>query len=123
MCRRVSGAAYVTWLTVLRERVELGGKLGGELAWFASSEHGARGFCPVCGTHVVARSEHYARYYDIPAGTLDQPDRVRPVRHVFAADRVDWHPLDWSLPAHGGDAHSPLLEPPKADAGGREQGG
>ena len=115
-----------------------GGEERTELAWFDRS--GAptgtvwepKGYVGVAlsndGTKLLAGfpgdgSERHIWLYDIPAGTLDQPDRVRPVRHVFAADRVDWHPLDWSLPAHGGDAHSPLLEPPKADAGGREQGG
>ena len=119
MCRRVSGAAYVTWVTVLRERVAW----EGEPAWFASSEHGARGFCATCGTHVLARSAHYERYYDIPAGTLDQPDRVRPLRHVFAVDRVGWHELDWSLPAHAADAGSSLIEPPNAVSGAKERGG
>lgn len=117
MCRRVSGAAFVTWLTVLRERVTL----RGEPVWFASSETGSRGFCETCGTHVVARSAHYERYFDIPAGTLDEPDRVHPSRHVFAADRVGWHELDRSLPAHAGDARSPLVEPGASATGRKER--
>lgn len=118
LCRRVSGAACVTWLTVVRDRV----MLQGAPVWFASSETGARGFCPTCGTHVLARSAHYERYFDVPAGTLDEPNRVRPTRHVFAADRVGWHELDWSLPAHAADARSPLIERAAPVVAKEEQG-
>jgi hypothetical protein len=106
LCRRVSGSAYVTWLTVLRRLVTI----EGEPVWFSSSDHGARGFCASCGTHVLAVSSHYEKYFDIPAGTLDEPNRIHPTRHVFAADRVAWHELDWSIPAHSAGANSPLIE-------------
>lgn len=113
MCRRVSGAPYVTWMTVKRDRVTV----SGEPAWFDSSASASRGFCPRCGTHVLARSEHYERYYDIPAGTLDEPQNVRPERHVFANYKVGWLTIDDDLPLYGEDGMSSPLS-----AGARREG-
>ncbi|MEX2520094.1 MAG: GFA family protein [Paracoccaceae bacterium] len=107
MCRRVSGAPFVTWATVRRNTVEL----TGTPSWLRSSDSGARGFCPGCGGHVVARSDHYERYFDIPAGTLDDPAAAPPERHVFANYKLGWLRLGDDLPAHGEDARSPLLAP------------
>jgi hypothetical protein len=106
LCRRVSGAAFVTWLTVRKDLVAI----SGEPAWYASSTWGRRGFCRVCGTHVLAGSQHYERYWDITAGSLDEPDLVNPVRHVFAGDKVKWFDIADALPAHVEDARSALLE-------------
>lgn len=105
LCRRVSGAPYVTWLTVKKDRLEF----TGDLNWFESSQWGSRGFCPACGTHVLARSEHYDRYWDITAGSLDTPDRIAPDRHVFATSKVRWVQLNDSLPAHTGDGTTPTI--------------
>lgn len=105
LCRRVSGAGFVTWLTVRKDRVTL----TGTPAWHASSAWARRGFCATCGGAVLAGSDHYERHWDITAGSLDDPDAIRPDRHVFAADRVTWIEIADALPAHGADAASPLL--------------
>ncbi|QIE55012.1 GFA family protein [Pikeienuella piscinae] len=105
MCRRASGAPFVIWMTVLKDRVTF----EGAPRWRESSESGARGFCAACGTHVAARSDHYERYYDIPAGTLDEPAAAPPQRHVFAAFRLPWVALDDGLPAYEEDARSALI--------------
>ena len=104
LCRRVSGAPFFTWLTVKKDRVTI----TGDPIWYASSDWGARGFCPTCGTHVLARSSHYQRYWDITAGSLNAPDCISPERHVFIADKVAWIDITDALPAHVGDATSPL---------------
>lgn len=106
MCRRASGAPFVIWLTAKRDRVTF----DAAPRWRESSPEGARGFCPDCGTHVAARSSHYERYYDIPAGTLDAPEATPPERHVFAAYRLPWVSLDDGLPAYGDDAFSGRID-------------
>ena len=103
MCRSVSGAGFLTWLTVRKDRTAIDGELG----WYTSSDWGRRGFCQTCGTHVAAGSDHYPRHWDIPAGTLDAPGAVTPERHVFADDKVDWIDISDDLPVHGGDATTP----------------
>ncbi|WP_428248186.1 GFA family protein [Ferrovibrio sp.] len=105
LCRRVSGAAFVTWLTARRDTVSL----SGNLVWYASSERGRRGFCPHCGSHVVSSSTDYDRYYDITAGSLDHPEAIRPQRHVFAHYQIGWLQLADDLPHHGEDGRSPVI--------------
>jgi hypothetical protein len=105
LCRRVSGAPFVTWLTVRKDKMAI----TGDLLWYGSSDWGSRGFCPACGTHLVGRSEHYERYWDITAGSLDTPECIRPERHVFAGDKVAWLDITDTLPAHVGDATTPLV--------------
>ena len=105
LCRRISGAAYVTWLTVKKDRMAI----NGDLVWYPSSEWGARGFCPACGTHVVGRSDHYERYWDVTAGSLDATDGISPERHVFVGNKVAWIVISDTLPAHAGDAASPIV--------------
>lgn len=103
LCRRVSGAAFVTWVTVRRDSFAL----TGELTWYESSEWGRRGFCAACGTHVVSGSTEYLRYYDVTAGSLDDPNLIAPERHVFANYKLDWVELADDLPRHGESGHVP----------------
>ncbi len=108
LCRRVSGAGFLTWLTAKKETVTV----TGNPVWYPSSAWAERGFCAACGTHVLARSDHYRRYWDITAGSLDEPQRISPERHVFAGDKVTWIDITDTLPAHVGDATSPLCRQP-----------
>lgn len=101
LCRRASGAPFVTWVTVRRDHFIL----SGEPVWYASSAWGRRGFCPECGTHVLSGSTDYPRYYDVTAGSLDDPNQVSPDRHVFADYKVDWISLADDLPRHGESGH------------------
>jgi hypothetical protein len=105
MCRRATGAALAAWATVARANVAV----SGELQWYDSSTHGRRAFCPACGSPVLATSTHYAKYYDITVGTLDDPAMVPPARHVFAAYRLPWLEDAAALPAHTEDGRSPVL--------------
>jgi len=107
LCRKSTGAAFATWLTVRQTAVQL----QGELRWYQSSEHGRRGFCAVCGSPLLSMSDHYAKYYEITAGSLDDCAAIEPTRHVFAAYRVPWLDQAPELPAHSDDSRSPLVAP------------
>lgn len=62
------------------------------LAWFASSDKAARGFCRECGASLFWRPG-FASYTAIAAGTLDQPTGLRLVRHIFTDDKPDWYEI------------------------------
>ena len=113
LCRRASGAAFVTWLTVLAERFAI---IEGDLRRYRSSDHGWRGFCPRCGTPIASGSSRYSRYVEVTAGSLDAPERIAPERHVFWPDHLRWLAIDDGLPRHGEDARSPVVEDPGAGA-------
>ena len=89
ICRRASGAAFVTWATVARDDLEVRGRV----RWFRSSRMALRGSCPVCGSHLFFAQEidesavaaelpladapptdpHGATTIDVTVATLDEP--------------------------------------------------
>jgi len=101
MCRRVHGAAYVTWFTLpkTQSRVTAG---EGELVRHQSSDHGVRSFCRRCGSALFFESGHRQEQVDIPlanmAGAIDRP----PQFHIFFDDRAEWVEVNDSLPRLGG---------------------
>ena len=99
VCRRSSGAAHTTWITVPRAAFEL---VRGEPATFKSSEHGERQFCPSCGSQLTFCSTSDPDEIDITLGTLDTPQSFRPDRHIHTISRLPWLHLDEDLPCYPG---------------------
>jgi hypothetical protein len=99
-CRKASGAAMLTWLTVKQ----------GEFTWLRGepkryryeSEHYPapveRLFCENCGSQLGWHCLDDGTV-DITAGSLDDPGVIDPQRHVFARGRVHWLQLADDLPS------------------------
>ena len=100
MCRRNHGAGYVTWVAAGAFGFEV---TAGEdqLTVYQSSTHGTRTFCTVCGTSLFCVNEQHPEIVDIPLANFDGPIDRPPEAHYYLADRVDWVPLDESLPDLG----------------------
>ena len=117
ICRRASGAPFVTWATVERSEIEV----TGELRWFRSSRNARRGSCPTCGSQLffaleVDESADAAGLplaeappadprggvtIDIAVATLDDPDLVRPTRNIWVGSRLGFvRGFDATLPDH-----------------------
>jgi hypothetical protein len=117
ICRRASGAPFVTWATVARDDLFV----AGEVRWFRSSTLARRGFCPTCGTQLFFAQEiaaaaeaaalplaeappadpHGAATIDVTVASLDAPDAVRPTRNIWVGSRLAFlHGFDASLPDH-----------------------
>ncbi len=117
ICRRASGAAFVTWATV--ERRDLA--VTGQLRWYRSSRLAERGSCPVCGSPLffaqaidddpAAAALPLAEAppsdprghltIDVAVATLDDPDRVRPTRNIWVGSRLAFlRGFDATLPDH-----------------------
>ena len=73
---------------------------------------GTLAFCPACGSQVISGSAHYARYVEVTAGTLDNPEAVAPDRHVFWPDRLKWVTRMDGLPCHVEGANSARVGEP-----------
>lgn len=100
MCRRNHGAGYVTWVVADASGFEVTrGK--GRLTTYASSSHGTRSFCSVCGSSLFCTNDAHPEIVDIVLanfdGDLDRP----PQGHYYLDDRIDWLPIDETLPAVG----------------------
>ena len=100
ICRRTSGAAFVTWFSVAREAYVL---TSGEPSSFASSEEGTRTFCPRCGTPLTFSTRRLPAEIDVTAASLDEPSRVPPRADIHVGTKVPWVVLDERLPSYPAD--------------------
>ena len=87
MCRRTSGAAYVSWLVVPKDRFKY---TGAEPTLLQSSAHGRRYFCAACGTPVVCLVDSHPDNVDITVGSLDAPDAIVPSFEFYTDTKLPW---------------------------------
>jgi hypothetical protein len=101
MCRRSHGAAYVTWFVVRRDQFSF--KHGEDkLIRFASSDHGTRSFCRVCGSSLFCESTHHPERIDIVLANMKAAIGIEPQAHIYFDCRADWVRVEDSLPRLGG---------------------
>ncbi len=94
MCRRFSGAAFLTHVHFPVEHFEW---LGGKPTVYRSSGWGGRGFCPACGSSITMHEDVLTDRVQVTLGSLDRPDDAPPDDHVWFRDRVKWLRLDDDL--------------------------
>ena len=95
-CRRHTGAPLVGWVIFRKEQLEA----SGELATYASSEHGRRQFCPSCGTSLFYLNDVvFEGLVDVQTATLDDPDAVPPTEQVQLAESIGWMKSAHALPS------------------------
>jgi hypothetical protein len=109
MCRRASGALFVSWATV--DRSAFAWKTD-EPSYFRSSRHARRSFCSKCGTSLTWESYADGRLtesIDLAIGSLDDPNAVSPTEHIWAAEQVGCLRFADGLPRRAGDTKSDSL--------------
>ena len=97
MCRRSSGAAFITAAAYPAAAVR---REAGELTWYQSSPEASRGSCARCGNWSSRR-----RGEDVwlTVGTFDEPENVTPQEHHMAESQLPWvKQLDDGLPRDTG---------------------
>lgn len=97
MCRRSSGAAFVTWVGLDETRSDIRDP-SDRLRWYESSHQAERGFCGRCGSTLFFRSARWAGELHVTLANFDCPVDRSPQAHVFWDTHVDWLRLD---PADG----------------------
>jgi hypothetical protein len=91
MCQKQHGAAAGSYANVASAGfvIEAGAELVTE---YASSDHGRRGFCRVCGSTLFWRSTSTPQRIAVTLGTLE-PAYVGPVEHELHTDtKPSWLP-------------------------------
>jgi hypothetical protein len=101
ICRRTSGAAFVTWCGVKEEQLALVDG-DGDLTTFASSADAQRQFCKRCGSHLFFRSKRWPGEVHFTLATVLSPEGLTPTVHVFWDDRTKWLEGSETLPHRGG---------------------
>jgi len=98
ICRRTSGAAFVTWFTVPRSGFRF---VAGEPARFKSTAKAVRSFCPQCGTQLTFEHEDFADQIDVTTCSLDNPEALPPRDHTWTRSKLSWIELADALPQYG----------------------
>jgi len=98
-CRRSSGAAFVTWFTVERDRFAW---TAGKPRQYLSSPGVTREFCGRCGTELTYANEKAAATIDVTLGSLDCAAGHPADRHIWVAEKLGWLQIDDHLPAYQG---------------------
>lgn len=98
ICRRTSGAAFVTWFSVHRSNFRF---VNGTPSEFRSTAKGTRRFCPRCGTHLTFEDENFPDQVDLTTCSLDDPGSVPPKSHIHVESKLAWVRLAGGLPLYG----------------------
>ena len=87
MCRRISGAAFVSWLAIPVPAFEY---TKGEPKKLISSSQGSRYFCQDCGTPIVCLLEDYPESIYVTICSLDKPQDFEPKVDIYVDDKLHW---------------------------------
>ena len=95
ICRRTTGAPFVTWVTVSRTAFRF---TDGEPTRFKSTDKGTRGFCATCGTQLTFEHRDFTDEIDVTTCSLDDPNAVPPKDHTRVSSKLRWIELADGLP-------------------------
>ena len=87
MCRRTSGAAFVSWIVVPKTNFRYTAHIPKTLE---SSLHGTRYFCDRCGTPVACVIDSHPDVIDVTICSLDNPDCVKPKIDIYTDTKLSW---------------------------------
>ena len=95
MCRRLSGAAFLTYVHFLIGAFTW---TKGEPTRYRSSSEAGRGFCDRCGSTLTMYETVLKDRVQVTLGSLDRPENVRPDDHVWTESQLAWLHIDDDLP-------------------------
>ncbi len=118
ICQRSAGSPVNVTARLPRAGFRL---LRGELKFYSHIALGERGFCPNCGSGLCYRplDKSWLDWIWVKVASLDEPERIRPQRHVGIESQMPWFEVHDELPRmasdEGGDptiAWATVVSPP-----------
>ncbi|HEY0512813.1 MAG TPA: GFA family protein [Thermoanaerobaculia bacterium] len=98
-CRHAHGAAFVTWVSVLRSGCQLSGRE--HLKWYQDTPTSRRGFCVNCGSPLLFIADRWPDDIHVALACIVSEVEISPKFHLSFDQRVAWFPFDDSLPRLG----------------------
>ena len=102
-CRRAGGGAFLTAAAFDPAKLVY---TKGEPKGYASSAQLTRTFCPECGTPLGYRYTD-GEAAGVWTGTLDDPEALKPMRHIWTSSQLSWLHLEDDLPRFAQGAARP----------------
>jgi len=98
-CRRATGSAFSIGVRADAKALRVvSGRVKGYIKTADSGNEITREFCPECGSPLFTRSPALPEFVFIKAGSLDDPEMVRPTHQIWADKAVPWAHIDDTLP-------------------------
>lgn len=98
-CRRATGCGHVSALIVPRAAARVTGTPKFAQTRTDSGHIASRGFCPDCGSHVLAGTGSAPELVAVFAGSLDDPEQFRPQMVIYHSRGPSWDHVDPALPS------------------------
>jgi hypothetical protein len=77
-------------------------EITGEVGWFDgiadSGNEVSRGFCPICGTQLFAKSSARPQFIVARVGSLDDPNLIAPSVSIWTSQAPEWALIHPELP-------------------------
>lgn len=96
-CQRAHGAAFVTFVGMEEQRVELHDP-DQLLRWHVAQEGGSRGFCSRCGSTMFFKAAAWPGELHIARALFTDPVDREPQSHAYYDTHVSWVTLGDDLP-------------------------
>lgn len=116
ICRRASGALFMTWVTVLSSGFEWirgnDNAASTEAQVYCSSSGAKRFFCRDCGTALAFQHEDTPQELDVTAGSLENNSEISADYHGFVGSKVAGIHVDEHLPSYEHDPPSDWIRQP-----------
>jgi hypothetical protein len=111
VCQYIAAGNASINLAFAREAVTLTGELRDFPLVADSGNHMHRRFCPRCGVHITSEAAERPHLLVLRAGTLDEPQRFRPLATIWVAEAPAWAHIDTTLPQFAGQPPPPAVVP------------
>ena len=105
MCQKSSGAPVQVSAEIPADGFAI---IKGEVKTYRSSPRASRQFCPTCGSQLTFRVDATPTIVSVNTPTLDNPDAVPPLRHIWCESRIVWFDAADDLPRH--DRKGPAVD-------------
>jgi len=90
-CQKITGSAHASNIIIDPEQFEwLSGEKSVGRFELAEAKHFASSFCTHCGSSLPWLTQS-AKAMIVPAGTLDDDPKVKPMHNIFYADKACWY--------------------------------
>ena len=99
-CRKANGCAFNVGVEVDADNLKIiSGNVKGYTKTADSGNKITRQFCPECGSPLFTRSNAHPGLVWIKAGSLDEPESIKPTRQIWTEKAVTWSRIDEALPS------------------------